>query len=181
MCESRSSTTSWPACVCPTTETRLPMVPEATKSPASLPRRAAACASRRWTVGSSPQTSSPTSARAMASRISGVGSVSVSERRSTMSCTVALLPQGPQPGVGALAPLGGAVVRGALAQQLDGFLGLALGHVHLGQRVERLGDHQGPRVLLQHEFQALARRARVALAEVVRGDPQLFLGELAAA
>jgi flavin-binding protein dodecin len=34
-------------------------------------------------VGSSPKTSSPTAASAIARRISGVGSVSVSERRST--------------------------------------------------------------------------------------------------
>src|SRR5438093_496271 len=40
MCESRSSTTSWPVRAWLTTDTRLPMVPEATKSPAALPRRA---------------------------------------------------------------------------------------------------------------------------------------------
>ena len=37
----------------------------------------------RFTVGSSPKTSSPTSARAIASRIAGVGRVTVSLRRST--------------------------------------------------------------------------------------------------
>ena len=67
------------------------MVPDVTKSPAAFPSRSAASASSRLTVGSSSQTSSPTGARAMASRISGVGSVSVSERRSTMSCTGYLL------------------------------------------------------------------------------------------
>ena len=39
--------------------------------------------SSRFTVGSSPYQSSPTSASAMARRISGVGRVTVSERRST--------------------------------------------------------------------------------------------------
>src|SRR5688572_28488162 len=148
--------TSWPAWVWATTETRLPMVPEATKSAASLPSLAAAAASSRWTVGSSPQTSSPTSARAMASRISGVGSVSVSERRSTMSCTGALLPLGPQALDRALAPLGETIFVGELAQELHRLAVLALGEVHLGQRVERLRDHQRARVLLEHELQALA-------------------------
>ena len=39
-------------------------------------------ASSRLTVGSSPKTSSPTSASAMARRMAGVGRVTVSERRS---------------------------------------------------------------------------------------------------
>src|SRR5581483_6029302 len=45
----------------------------------------AAISCKRLTVGSSPKTSSPTSAFAMASRISGVGLVTVSERRSMNS------------------------------------------------------------------------------------------------
>ncbi len=49
------------------------MVPEATKSPASLPIRPAASSSSRMTVGSSPKTSSPTSAAAIAARMAGVG------------------------------------------------------------------------------------------------------------
>ena len=57
----------------------LPMVPEGTYRAASWPRRSATAASSRWIVGSSPQTSSPTSASAMARRISGVGRVCVSE------------------------------------------------------------------------------------------------------
>ena len=64
-------------------QTWLPIVPEVTKRPASFPNRSAATASRRLTVGSSPKTSSPTSASAMARRISGVGLVTVSLRRST--------------------------------------------------------------------------------------------------
>src|SRR5258706_11362795 len=189
MCESRSSTTSWPAWVCATTETRLPMVPEVTNRPASLPSRAAAVASRRWTVGSSPHTSSPTSARAMASRISGVGSVSVSERRSTMSCTGSLLPLGAVEAVGhgpaqpldrPLAPLAVAVVVGELPEQIHALLVLALGEIDIGQGVERLRDHQRPRVLLDDELQTLAGGAGIALGEVVRGDPHFLLGQAAA-
>ena len=60
------------------------MVPEGTKRAACLPRRWAMFASSALTVGSSPMTSSPTSALAMAWRISGVGFVTVSLRRSIM-------------------------------------------------------------------------------------------------
>ena len=63
-------------------ETRLPIVPLATNSPASLPSSSAARASRALTVGSSPNTSSPSSASAIARRMAGVGWVTVSERRS---------------------------------------------------------------------------------------------------
>src|SRR6185369_15940971 len=61
------------------------IVPEGTYSAASLPSSPAANDSRRLTVGSSPYTSSPTSASAIARRISGVGLVTVSERRSTVA------------------------------------------------------------------------------------------------
>src|SRR6267143_6433144 len=174
-CESKSSTTSWPGRVCVTTETRLPCVPAVTKSPAGLPSRCAASASRRRTVGSSPQTSSPTSARAMASRISGVGSVSVSDRRSTMSCT--WLPLGSETHGRPPAPLGEPVVDRQAAEELDRLVPLALVEVHLGEQEERFRDHEGPRIVLEHELQALARGARVALIEVVRRHPELFLGE----
>ncbi len=60
----------------------MPIVPLATKSAASFPIRSAAISSSRRTVGSSPKTSSPTSARYIASRIAGVGWVTVSLRRS---------------------------------------------------------------------------------------------------
>src|SRR4051794_3514435 len=60
-----------------------PIVPDGTYTAASLPRTRAVSASSAITVGSSPQTSSPTSASAIARRISGVGRVTVSERRST--------------------------------------------------------------------------------------------------
>src|ERR1700692_3197923 len=60
------------------------MVPLGTNTAAGLPSRGAISSSRRRTVGSSPQTSSPTSACAMAARIPSSGTVSVSLRRSTM-------------------------------------------------------------------------------------------------
>src|SRR5438034_1380675 len=175
MCESRSRTTSWPARVWLTTETTFPIVPEATKRPASLPSRSAAIASSRLTVGSSSQTSSPTSARAMASRISGVGSVSVSDRRSTMSCT--WLPLGSETNGRPPAPLGEPVLDRQAAEQLDRLVLLALVEVHLGEQEERFRNHEGSRIVLEHELEALARRARVALIEVVRRHPQLFLGQ----
>src|ERR1700694_29113 len=62
---------------------RLPKVPLLTKSAASLPKRSAAVSWSWLMVGSSPKTSSPSAAAAIASRISGLGIVSVSERMST--------------------------------------------------------------------------------------------------
>ena len=64
------------------TPIRFDIVPEGTKRAASLPNSAA---TRSWssiTVGSSPHTSSPTAAAAMAARIAGVGRVTVSLRKS---------------------------------------------------------------------------------------------------
>ncbi len=58
------------------------MVPLGMNSAAGLPVRSAAIFSRRLIVGSSPITSSPTSARYIASRIAGVGWVTVSLRKS---------------------------------------------------------------------------------------------------
>src|SRR5213083_1751030 len=183
MCESRSRTTSWPARVWLTTETRLPIVPDATKRPAALPSRSAAIASRRLTVGSSSHTSSPTSARAIASRISGVGRVRVSERRSTMSCTGFRLvsPLGPKPLDGAPAPLGVAVLAREPAEEVGGLGVLALVEVHFGEEVEGLGNHERARIPLEHEFEPLARRARITLREVVVGDPHFLLHEPPAA
>src|SRR6266511_6302928 len=60
------------------------MVPVGTYSAASLPVISAARSWRRWTVGSSPNQSSPTSASAIARRIAAEGLVTVSERRSTL-------------------------------------------------------------------------------------------------
>src|SRR5258707_15478356 len=59
------------------------MVPEGMKTAASFPKRSATRSHNRLTLGSSPLCSSPTSARAMASRIAGVGRVWVSDSRLT--------------------------------------------------------------------------------------------------
>src|SRR5215469_2128934 len=64
------------------------MVPVGTNSASSRPKIAAARFSNRFTVGSSPYTSSPTSAAAIAARISGVGRVTVSERKSINSAII---------------------------------------------------------------------------------------------
>ncbi len=58
------------------------MVPEGTNKPASFPSMVAAISCSLLMVGSSPYTSSPTTAFAIASRIAGVGWVTVSDRRS---------------------------------------------------------------------------------------------------
>src|SRR5438552_7062320 len=64
------------------TAARLDCVPDGKKSPASVPKLSARTSWRRLTVGSSPKTSSPTSAFAIAWRMPGDGWVTVSERRS---------------------------------------------------------------------------------------------------
>src|SRR4051794_7151434 len=69
---------------CAMSAARLDCVPDGKKSPASMPKRSAQTACRRLTVGSSPKTSSPTGASAMARRIAGDGWVTVSLRRSIM-------------------------------------------------------------------------------------------------
>src|SRR5208337_1694833 len=86
-----SAITSCPGCVSKRIAIWLPMVPVGTNSAASRPNTSAARRSSRLTVGSSPYTSSPTSAAAMAARISGVGRVTVSERRSMIADTVGRL------------------------------------------------------------------------------------------
>src|SRR6185437_11856407 len=74
--------TSSPRWQCAISAAQFDCVPDGKKSPASMPNRSAQASCSRFTVGSSPKTSSPTSARAMASRIAGVGWVTVSLRRS---------------------------------------------------------------------------------------------------
>ena len=59
------------------------IVPVGTKTAASIPMSSAARSCSRFTVGSSPYQSSPTSAVAIARRIASEGWVTVSERRST--------------------------------------------------------------------------------------------------
>src|SRR6266436_2373420 len=63
------------------------MHPVGTNSAASFPKISAARVSSRFTVGSSPYTSSPTSAAAIAARISAEGRVKVSLRNSTAPLT----------------------------------------------------------------------------------------------
>src|SRR5215472_8500976 len=158
--------TSCPGRVWVRTEIRLPCVPEDTNSAASLPMRRAACSSSRRTVGSSSHTSSPTSARAMASRMPGVGRVNVSERRSTISCTD--LPGGhgleslrrPAP------PFRVSVVGGALAEGIGGFLGTTIGGVYLAQAVEGLGNDEGPRVVLDHVLEPLTGAGGIPLIQI---------------
>src|SRR3990172_7027988 len=152
MWESRSRMISWPGRVCESTDTRFPMVPEATKSPASFPVRSAASASRRWTVGSSSQTSSPTSAFAIASRIAGVGSVTVSERRSTTSCIGLSLGGGVQALDRATPPLRVGVLLREPAEGLGGLLREPLAGVDLGEEEEGLGHHQPPPKILQDQL-----------------------------
>src|SRR3712207_3938302 len=60
----------------------LAIVPVGQNSAASCPNIRATEASSALTVGSSPKTSSPTTAAAIAARISSVGLVTVSDRRS---------------------------------------------------------------------------------------------------
>src|SRR6266849_1272176 len=81
-CEVRSASTSSPGRVCTLTAISLHMVPEGRKTAASLPRRSATISWSRFTVGSSPFCSSPTSASHMKRRMSGVGLVRVSLKRS---------------------------------------------------------------------------------------------------
>ena len=72
-----------PRPACASNATRLLCVPELTITAASLPSISAARSSRRFVVGSSPYTSSPSSASYIALRISGLGWLTVSLRRST--------------------------------------------------------------------------------------------------
>src|SRR5262245_36996515 len=180
MWESASRMISWPGWVCARTEVRLPWVPEDTNSAASFPVRRAACSSSRRTVGSSSQTSSPTSAWAMASRMTDVGTVRVSDRRSRPSCME--LPRRGSDALGrSTAPLGVPVV---VRQPPEGLLGLGISpvrRVDLGQPVHRLGNDQGAGVVLDHALEALARGDRVALVQVVACHPQLLLGQPAPA
>src|SRR5688572_11103577 len=82
MCPLVSQMTSWPGRVCAIKHVRLPIDPDGTKSPASRPNSNAARACSMLTVGSSRNTSSPTSASAIARRMAAEGRVTVSERKS---------------------------------------------------------------------------------------------------
>src|SRR5215217_4403024 len=82
MWEPSCKSTSSPRFVLTWTPTWLVIVPEGAYSAASLPSRSATYSSSRFTVGSSPNTSSPTGASSIARRIPSVGRVTVSLRRS---------------------------------------------------------------------------------------------------
>src|SRR4051794_38057596 len=75
--------TSSPRSQCAITAARLDCVPDGKKSPACMPKRSAQTSWSLLTVGSSPNTSSPTAASAMALRMPGEGWVTVSLRKST--------------------------------------------------------------------------------------------------
>src|ERR671910_3776560 len=82
MWEPSCRSTSSPRFVLTWTPTWLVIVPEGAYSAASLPSMSATYSSSRFTVGSSPNTSSPTGASSIARRMLSVGRVTVSLRRS---------------------------------------------------------------------------------------------------
>src|ERR687892_259658 len=82
MWEPSCSSTSSPRFVLTWSPTWFVIVPEGAYSAASLPSRSATYSSSRFTVGSSPNTSSPTDASSIARRMPSVGRVTVSLRRS---------------------------------------------------------------------------------------------------
>lgn len=84
---------------------RLPIVPVGTNRAASLPNISATILSSSFTVGSSLNTSSPTTASFMACLISGVGLVMVSLRRSTTLGLAILLLEIVQPQPYRIGPL----------------------------------------------------------------------------
>src|SRR5215468_8050585 len=73
---------SSPRAQCVITPTRFDCVPDGTYIAASNPSIPATSASSALTLGSSPKTSSPTSAASIAARIAAVGRVTVSLRKS---------------------------------------------------------------------------------------------------
>src|SRR3954462_11381343 len=85
MCPRSSVSISCPRRVWTLTAISLPIDPVGTNSAASFSNSSAARSCRRLTVGSSPKTSSPTSAAAMAARMAAEGRVTVSLRRSIAS------------------------------------------------------------------------------------------------
>jgi hypothetical protein len=81
MCAVSCAKISSPGRQCTNVAATLHMVPDGMKTAASFPKRSETRSHSRLTLGSSPICSSPTSARAMASRIAGVGRVWVSDSR----------------------------------------------------------------------------------------------------
>ena len=89
---------------CTPTAMRLPIVPLGTNTAASFPKISAMRRSNASTVGSSPKTSSPTSASAIALRMRAVGFVTVSDRRSTTRTSAGETPPTEGPTAAVLAP-----------------------------------------------------------------------------
>src|SRR5205823_3046660 len=92
-CASASQSSSSPGGTSSCTAIWLAIEPVGANRAASCPNIRATRSSSALTVGSSPYTSSPTSAAAIAARIPAVGRVTVSDRRSTISATRTLSPQ----------------------------------------------------------------------------------------
>src|SRR5262249_8915385 len=140
---------------------------------------------RRRTVGSSSQTSSPTSACAIASRMAGVGSVSVSERKSTISCIERLPGRSGHGGAGCgqcleppdrpAAPFRIGVFRRHPTIGLLGILRSAFPCVDFAESVQRFGYHQGSRVVLDDVLESGARGGSISLGDVVARDPEFLL------
>ena len=86
-CASVSQSSSCPGSTSSRTPSWLAIDPVGVNSAASWPSSSATRRSSSVTVGSSPKTSSPTSAAAIAARMAGVGRVTVSLRRSITSGT----------------------------------------------------------------------------------------------
>jgi hypothetical protein len=126
--------TSSPGRVCARSAIWLAMVPLGTSSAASVPSRSATRSCSARTVGSSPYTSSPTSASAMARRIPAVGRVTVSERRSIAGASDAIAAQGTRSGT----PRAGSADRGDRAWNGSAPVGagLALGRILRGIGVD---------------------------------------------
>src|SRR5262245_54116520 len=101
----------------------------------------------------------------MASRMAGVGRVSVSERRSTTSCMG--LPRGGPEALGrAATPLGIRVLVGDAPERLLGICGPPIRRVDLGQAEQGLRDDQRAGVVLDGLFEALPGGDGIALVQV---------------
>src|SRR5208282_2420446 len=170
VCDSEPTSALVPRAQCVSIAARLPIVPLVTSSAASLPIIVAAIASSRFTVGSSPYTSSPSSARAMASRISGAGRLTVSLRRSIK---------------GAAFPETQSIVqrkqRGEVPVRRVGNLDRVFGGIRIVQSVSVGRDgasrtdmsiYQGERAHLVGGGIDLPNRVIVAIHEVKRGPAQ---------
>ena len=129
------------------TLTRLPIVPLATKRAASLPSSSAARSWRALTVGSSPKTSSPSSASAIARRMAGLGRVTVSDRRSMLPSDIPTIV--PCPSEGSADPQAGLKGDGSRAHLLPSAFaartrGVAAQHASLSRWRSPVRIRSGP-------------------------------------